>query len=57
MKIFTYIILLYLFHFSYQGSSSSIEYTNECTLTKSTPVNVPILFLKIIAISQLKEML
>ncbi len=41
MKIFTITIsFLFLIQFSYQGSSSTIEYTNECTLTKTTPVNV-----------------
>lgn len=41
MKIFTIIIgFVFLIQFSKQGSSSTIEYTNECTLTKTTPVNV-----------------
>lgn len=41
MKILTILIAFLSFiKLSYQGSSSTIEYTNECTLTKTTPVNV-----------------
>ena len=41
MKIFIITIaFIFLIQFSKQGSSSTIEYTNECKLTKTTPVNV-----------------